>query len=64
MIDEAMVTGESLPVQKTADSKLIGGTINQQSMILMEVTKTGGDTVLSKIIKLVRPLPFPFGTSA
>jgi Cu+-exporting ATPase len=54
MVDESMITGESLPVQKKAGSTVLGGTVNQQSMFLMKLTKTGTDTALSKIVQLAR----------
>ena len=52
-IDEAMITGESLPVEKTAGSKVIGGTVNRTGALRFEATKVGKDTALSQIIRLV-----------
>lgn len=52
-IDEAMITGESLPVSKKVGDKVIGASINKYGSIKFEVTKVGLDTVLSQIIKLV-----------
>lgn len=52
-IDEAMITGESMPVEKTINSEVIGGTINQAGWINFTANKVGNDTMLSKIIKLV-----------
>ncbi|MGD9604982.1 MAG: heavy metal translocating P-type ATPase [Bacilli bacterium] len=52
-VDESMLTGESLPVDKSVGSNLVGGTINKNGMIKMKTTKVGKDTVLSQIIKLV-----------
>jgi Cu+-exporting ATPase len=52
-IDEAMITGESLPVAKTAGDAVIGGCLNGNGSFLMSVTAIGGDTVLSGIVKLV-----------
>ncbi|MGD9887150.1 MAG: heavy metal translocating P-type ATPase [Bacilli bacterium] len=52
-VDESMLTGESLPVDKTMGSNLIGGTINKNGLIKMKALKIGQDTVLSQIIKLV-----------
>lgn len=52
-VDESMVTGESLPVEKAEGALVIGGTINQAGSFIMTATKIGKDTVLSKIIKLV-----------
>lgn len=51
--DEAMLTGESLPVPKTVGSEVIGGSINLNGVIYVKVTRVGGDTALSKIIKFV-----------
>ena len=52
-VDEAMMTGESLPVAKAADDKVIGGCLNGNGSFTMRVTAVGGDTVLSGIVKLV-----------
>ncbi|OGU48167.1 MAG: copper-translocating P-type ATPase [Ignavibacteria bacterium GWB2_36_8] len=52
-IDESMVTGESLPVEKSINSKVIGGTINKTGSFEFEVTATGDNSVLGQIIKLV-----------
>ena len=51
--DEAMLTGESMPVLKTVGSEVIGGSINLNGVIYVKVTRVGGDTALSKIIKFV-----------
>jgi Cu+-exporting ATPase len=52
-LDEAMITGESIPVEKSIGDKIIGGTINQQGMIRFRVSRTGDDTLLSQIVRLV-----------
>jgi len=52
-IDESMVTGESIPVDKNVDDKVIGGTINKNGSIQFKATAVGKDTVISQIIKLV-----------
>jgi len=52
-IDESMVTGESIPVDKEKGDKVIGGTINKQGSFKFLATKIGSDTLLSNIIKMV-----------
>jgi Cu+-exporting ATPase len=52
-IDEAIVTGESLPVEKGVGAKVIGGTLNGQGSIIMVARKVGADTVVARIVALV-----------
>ncbi len=52
-VDESMLTGESLPVEKQQGDKVIGASVNKAGYVEFKVTKVGADTVLSKIIKLV-----------
>jgi Cu+-exporting ATPase len=52
-IDESMITGESIPVSKTAGQKVIGGTINKNGSIEVCTTAIGKDTVVAQIVKLV-----------
>ncbi|WP_123053615.1 copper-translocating P-type ATPase [Clostridium sp. JN-1] len=52
-IDESMLTGESIPVEKTAGDKVIGASINKNGSIKYKATRVGKDTVLAQIIKLV-----------
>lgn len=52
-VDESMVTGESLPVDKRAKSSVIGATINQDGILYVKATKVGKDTFLAHIIELV-----------
>jgi P-type Cu+ transporter len=53
-IDESMLTGEPLPVEKTVGSEVVGGTINQTGSFLFKATRIGRDTALAQIIKSVR----------
>ena len=52
-IDESAITGESIPVDKSTGSEVIGATINKSGMLQFKATKVGQDTVLSQIITLV-----------
>ncbi|MFC5541790.1 heavy metal translocating P-type ATPase [Ureibacillus suwonensis] len=52
-VDESMLTGESIPVDKTAGSSVFGSTINKNGFIKMKATKVGRDTALAQIIKVV-----------
>ena len=52
-IDESMVTGESIPAEKTVGDQVIGATINQTGAFRMVATKVGRDTMLAQIIRLV-----------
>jgi len=52
-VDESMITGESLPVDKTVGDALIGATLNKQGLLQFEATKVGRETALAQIIRLV-----------
>jgi Cu+-exporting ATPase len=52
-VDESMVTGESVPVEKEAGSKLTGGTINGTGSLVMEAGRVGADTLLAQIVRMV-----------
>ncbi len=52
-IDEAMVTGESMPVDKTAGDRVIAGTLNQSGSFVMRADKVGRDTLLAQIVQMV-----------
>ncbi|MFH1712033.1 MAG: heavy metal translocating P-type ATPase [Patescibacteria group bacterium] len=52
-INESMLTGESLPVSKQVDDQVFGATLNQKGSLKIKITKTGDNTVLSQIIRLV-----------
>jgi P-type Cu2+ transporter len=53
-VDESMLTGESKPVSKQAGAKLIGGAVNGEGSLTVEIKKTGKDSYLSQVIDLVR----------
>src|SRR5205823_7045994 len=52
-VDESMITGESIPIEKVEGEPVIGATINQQGLLRMRATKVGADTVLANIIRMV-----------
>ncbi|MGZ8144461.1 MAG: copper-transporting P-type ATPase, partial [Methylosarcina sp.] len=52
-VDESMVTGESIPVEKNAGDRLIGATVNGTGGLLMLAEKVGGETLLARIVKMV-----------
>jgi len=52
-IDESMVTGESMPVEKAVGNKVIGGTLNGGRSILIKAEKVGSETLLAQIVKMV-----------
>lgn len=54
LVDESMLTGESMPVVKTIGDELAAGTINQHGMLVLHAEKIGADTVLARIVKLVQ----------
>ena len=53
-VDESMLTGESLPVEKSVGDRVIGGTINRAGAFRFRATNLGADSVLSQIVKLMR----------
>lgn len=53
-VDESMISGEPVPVEKTKDDKIFAGTINQKGSFQFVAEKVGGDTVLAHIIKMVQ----------
>jgi Cu+-exporting ATPase len=53
-VDESMVTGESIPVVKSAGDEVIGGTVNKEGALKVEVTKIGMNTTLQQIVQMVQ----------
>ncbi len=53
LVDESMVTGESMPVKKEVGSKLVGGTINQTGSLTMKAENVGSQTMLARIVQMV-----------
>uniref|UniRef100_UPI00404843E9 P-type ATPase n=1 Tax=Mariniflexile sp. TaxID=1979402 RepID=UPI00404843E9 len=53
-VDESMITGEPVPVEKTKDEKVFAGTVNQKGSFQFIAEKVGGETLLSQIIKMVQ----------
>ena len=70
-----MVTGEPIPVEKTAESTVTGGTVNGTGTVVMEARRVGSDTLLAQIVRMVSeaqrsrapiqrwPIPSPHGSS-
>ncbi|MGB3245046.1 MAG: heavy metal translocating P-type ATPase, partial [Sulfitobacter sp.] len=52
-VDESMITGEPVPVEKSADAEVVGGTVNGTGALTLRATKVGGDTMLAQIIRMV-----------
>lgn len=52
-IDESMITGESIPVQKTVGDAVIGSTVNEDGMLIVKVTKMGDESMLANIVRLM-----------
>lgn len=53
-VDESMISGEPVPMEKTAAEKVFAGTVNQKGSFQFEALKVGGDTILAQIIKMVQ----------
>jgi len=54
LVDESMLTGEPMPVEKSIDAEVAGGTLNKSGTFLFSATRVGKDTALSRIVELVR----------
>jgi Cu+-exporting ATPase len=52
-VDESMITGESIPVDKTPGIKVVGGTVNQTGSFIMRAEKLGAETLLAQIVRMV-----------
>ena len=52
-VDESMISGEPIPIEKTAGDDVVGGTVNGTGSLIMEVTQVGDDTLLSQIVRMV-----------
>ena len=52
-VDESMLTGESIPVEKGVDDEIIGGSVNYHGAVTVKVTRVGSDTTLAKIVRMM-----------
>lgn len=52
-VDESMITGESMPVEKSPSTKVVGGTVNQTGSFIMRAEKLGSETLLAQIVRMV-----------
>jgi Cu+-exporting ATPase len=52
-VDESMISGEPVPVEKTQGTEIVGGTVNQNGALVFKATKVGADTLLAQIIRMV-----------
>src|SRR6478735_2032936 len=52
-VDESMITGESMPVEKTPGAKVVGGTVNQTGSFIMRAERLGSETLLAQIVRMV-----------
>ena len=52
-VDESMLTGESIPVEKNVEDEIIGGSVNYHGAVIVKVTRVGSDTTLAKIVKMM-----------
>ena len=52
-VDESMITGEPIPVEKTADARVIGGTVNSTGSFVMTADRVGSETLLAQIVRMV-----------
>ena len=53
VVDESMITGESMPVEKTSGVRVVGGTVNQSGSFIMRAEKLGSETLLAQIVRMV-----------
>jgi Cu+-exporting ATPase len=52
-VDESMVTGESMPIEKGAGARVIGGTVNGTGAFVMRAERVGSETMLARIVRMV-----------